>query len=53
MTEEKVFVFDLDGTILNSKNEFPSETRDAILKIVAKGDKVVLQQVECIFLPRR
>ena len=41
MTEEKVFVFDLDGTILNSKNEFPSETRDAILKIAAKGDKVV------------
>lgn len=41
MSKERIFVFDLDGTILNSKNEFPSETRDAILKIVEKGDKVV------------
>lgn len=38
---KKVFVFDLDGTVLNSKNEFPQETKQLILNILNKGDKVV------------
>ncbi len=37
----KVFVFDLDGTVLNSKNEFPKETKELILNISEKGDKVI------------
>jgi len=41
MSTQRVFVFDLDGTILNSRNEFPLETRDVVLNILTKGDKVV------------
>lgn len=37
----KVFVFDLDGTILNSKNHFPKEIANIIRSILSKGDKVV------------
>ncbi len=37
----KVFVFDLDGTVLNSKNEFPKEIKELILNILRKGDKVI------------
>lgn len=38
---EKVFVFDLDGTVLNSKNEFPQEVVKIIQKILDKGNKVI------------
>ncbi|MGB9615213.1 MAG: Cof-type HAD-IIB family hydrolase [Fervidobacterium sp.] len=38
---KKVFIFDLDGTILNQKNEFPSETKELMLNIIKKGDKVI------------
>ncbi|WP_448377053.1 Cof-type HAD-IIB family hydrolase [Fervidobacterium sp.] len=37
----RTFVFDLDGTVLNSKNEFPKETKDIVLNILEKGDNVV------------
>ncbi|MEN3042679.1 MAG: HAD hydrolase family protein, partial [Fervidobacterium sp.] len=38
---KKVFVFDLDGTVLNSRNEFPEETKKVITNIIKKGDKVI------------
>jgi len=38
---KKTFVFDLDGTVLNSKNEFPIETKNLVLNILKKGGNVV------------
>ncbi|ABS60322.1 MULTISPECIES: Cof-type HAD-IIB family hydrolase [Fervidobacterium] len=37
----KTFVFDLDGTVLTPKNEFPLETKELIMNILKKGDNVV------------
>lgn len=38
---KRTFVFDLDGTVLNSKNEFPKETKTLVQNIVGNGDNVV------------
>jgi len=38
---KRTFVFDLDGTVLNSKNEFPQETKRIVLNILENGDNVV------------
>ncbi|ODN30868.1 Cof-type HAD-IIB family hydrolase [Fervidobacterium thailandense] len=37
----RTFVFDLDGTVLNSKNEFPEEVKELVLNILSNGDLVV------------
>uniref|UniRef100_A0A7C5VKK7 HAD family hydrolase n=1 Tax=Fervidobacterium thailandense TaxID=1008305 RepID=A0A7C5VKK7_9BACT len=38
---KRTFVFDLDGTVLNSKNQFPNEIKELILNIVSCGELVV------------
>lgn len=41
LRNKRTFVFDLDGTVLNSKNEFPKEIKELILNIVSCGELVV------------
>jgi Cof subfamily protein (haloacid dehalogenase superfamily) len=41
LKNKRTFVFDLDGTVLNSKNEFPQETKRLILNILDSGDNVI------------
>lgn len=41
LRNKRTFVFDLDGTVLNSKNEFPNEIKELILNIVSCGELVV------------
>lgn len=38
---KRTFVFDLDGTVLNSRNEFPKEIKELVMNILSSGDLVV------------
>lgn len=40
MKLKKLYIFDLDGTLLNSKNEITKESKDAIWKCKEKGDYI-------------
>ena len=42
MTDKKVLVLDIDGTLTNSKKEITENTRNAIWNVMAAGHKVVL-----------
>ena len=42
MTEKKVLVLDIDGTLTNSKKEITEKTKRAIWDVMARGHKVVL-----------
>lgn len=42
MTDKKVLVLDIDGTLTNSKKEITENTKKAIWDVMAKGHKVVL-----------